>query len=291
MTLDEIRTRLRSGRWQRLYAGVYATFTGAAPREAQLWAAVLAAGPGAVLSHQTAAELVGLGGDGRVHLTVPGNRRVRPPGVTVHISSRVQAARHPARWPPQTRVEETVLDLAETARNLDTALGWIAKACASRLTTTDRLRKALAQRKKARWRAELCAALDDVGRGSHSLLELRYLRDVERRHGLPEGVRQRPRTRPGGRWYDDVCYQEYAIVVELDGRAAHPDDQRWRDRRRDNAQVAAGGGTLRYGMADVTELPCSVAAEVATVLRRNGWTGVAVPCGPRCAAASRDREG
>jgi hypothetical protein len=208
MTVEQIRNKLHSGRWQRLCPGVYATFSGELPREARLWAAVLAAGPGATLSHQTAAALV---------------------------SGRIGQARHPTRLPPQTRVEETVLDLTQTARDLDSALSWITRACAARLTTVERLRTALAQRKKVRWRAELCATLDDVGLGSHSLLELRYLRNVERRHALPRGVPQRPRLRPGGRWYDDVSYEEYATVVELDGRAAHPEHAKWRDRRRDNA--------------------------------------------------------
>jgi Transcriptional regulator, AbiEi antitoxin len=57
---DAIERRLRSGAWRRLRRGVYATFTGALSREAKLWAAVLSAGPGAVLSHETAAEIHGL---------------------------------------------------------------------------------------------------------------------------------------------------------------------------------------------------------------------------------------
>ncbi|MBO0868615.1 MAG: type IV toxin-antitoxin system AbiEi family antitoxin domain-containing protein [Micromonosporaceae bacterium] len=44
----EVRARLSSGRWQRVYQGVYANFTGELPRPAQLWAALLSAGPGAV---------------------------------------------------------------------------------------------------------------------------------------------------------------------------------------------------------------------------------------------------
>lgn len=148
----------------------------------------------------------------------------------------------------------------------------------------DKLQAALAQRKKARWRAELRALLDEDA-GCQSLLELHYLRNVERRHALPTGVRQRARPRPGGRWYDDVRYQEYATVVELDGRSAHPDDQRWRDMQRDNAEVAAGGRVLRYGLADVTESPCAVAAQVGTVLRHHGWTGTPRPCGAHCMIA------
>lgn len=284
LTVDQIRTRLRTGRWQRLHPGVYATFAGAVPRAAQRWAAILAAGPGSVLSHQTAIALVGLDdGSDLIHVSVPPDRRVRPPsGVTVHISARIPAARHPTRMPPQTRVEETVLDLTQIAADLDRALGWVMRACARRLTTPARLRDALVQRKKVRWRAELSAVLGDIGTGCHSYLELRYLHDVERRHALPPGLRQQPRPRPGGRWYDDVRYPEYATVIELDGRAAHPADTRWRDMRRDNAEVVAGGCVLRYGLTDVTGSPCAVAAQVATVLRRNGWPGTPTPCGPAC---------
>src|SRR5580700_7370133 len=55
-----INSLLRNDRWRPLQRGVYATFTGKPSRDAELWAAVLRAGPHAVLSHQTAAELDGL---------------------------------------------------------------------------------------------------------------------------------------------------------------------------------------------------------------------------------------
>jgi predicted transcriptional regulator of viral defense system len=57
---ETMRTRVRSGRWQRLQRGVYAAFSGEPARETVLWAALLRAGPEAVLSHQTAAERHGL---------------------------------------------------------------------------------------------------------------------------------------------------------------------------------------------------------------------------------------
>ncbi len=57
---DMIKFRIRSGRWRQLHPGVYATFTGGPGHAAQLWAAVLAAGPGAMLSYETAAELLRL---------------------------------------------------------------------------------------------------------------------------------------------------------------------------------------------------------------------------------------
>jgi len=39
-----IAARLESGRWQRLYRGVFVTFNGPIPRAALLWGAVLRAG-------------------------------------------------------------------------------------------------------------------------------------------------------------------------------------------------------------------------------------------------------
>jgi hypothetical protein len=47
---------------------------------------------------------------------------------------------------------------------------------------------------------------------------------------------------------------------------------------RDNAAVVEGRDPLRYGWSDVTEQSCHVAAQVAFVLRRNGWAGRPRPC-------------
>ncbi|GAA1823602.1 hypothetical protein GCM10009835_50730 [Planosporangium flavigriseum] len=281
MTTDAVRERLRAGRWQRLFRSVYATFSGPVPRESMLWAAVLRAGSGAMLSHQSSAELIGLMDepDGLIHVTVPTGRDISPiPGVVVHQSSRADRARHPIRLPPQTRVEETVVDLTQTSASLGQALGLIAKACGRRLTRADRIVTAIETRKKVRWREDLLAALTDVADGAHSSLELRYLRDVERAHGLLCGSRQHVVKRRSGRCYDDVRYVEFGVVVELDGRVAHPDEARWRDMRRDNAAILDGRRVLRYGWADVTGQPCAVAAQVVTVLRAAGWRGVPRRC-------------
>jgi hypothetical protein len=128
---------------------------------------------------------------------VPRDRRVVAiPGTVLHRRSNIALLRHPARLPPRTRIEETTIDLALGAGTLDEALGWLARACGSRLTTSAQLTDALAGRQRARWRRELATALADISSGTHSLLELRYLREVERPHGLPRG--QRPaRMRDG----------------------------------------------------------------------------------------------
>ncbi len=285
-----IRRHLSSGRWRRVHEAVYLTFSGPIPRRCHLWAAVLRAGTGALLSHESAAELTGLCGPAAtIHLTMPGHRRiVRWPGVVVHYSRRAGAMGHPGRTPPQTRIEETVLDLTQSAASVDAAVGWLAKACGTRRTTPDRLMRALGQRKKIRWRAELIDALADVADGCHSVLETRYLRQVERAHGLPRGRRQAMRRTPAGRRYDDVRYNDHGVLVELDGRAAHPANERWRDMRRDNLAVVDGDRVLRYGWGDVTDHPCDVAAQVVAALRVGGWSGVPSRCVAPCCPFPHD---
>jgi hypothetical protein len=285
MTDKQVKAAWRSGRWQRLHAGVYAAFSGEPGRAAMLWAALLRAGPMAGLSHHSAAELYGLVATPApaIHVMVPAGRQIAPTsGVIVHYSSLVARTRHPVLLPPRTRVEETVLDLAYSAESLDAALSWVLRGCASRRTTPDRIAAAMERRARMRWRTELGAALGLGAQGVHSLLEFRYVNRVERPHGLPAAARQYRVTRAGQRQYQDVTYQAYGVVVELDGRAAHPVELRWRDVRRDNASAAEGRVTLRYGWSDVTQRPCLVATEVGAVLSGRGWDGRLRCCGPAC---------
>jgi hypothetical protein len=287
ISAQQIETLIRYKRWQRLHFGVYAAFTGQPLREAVLWAAVLRAGPRAFLSHETAAELDDLL-DKRsklIHVTVPHSQHRQPiAGLVLHRSSRVIEVRRQGRFPPRTMTEETVLDLAQAATSFDDVISLLARACQRRLSTPFLLSETLGQRAKMRWRAEIELALRDVASGVHSPLEHRYVRDVERAHGLPEPERQAQAVQRGRLIYRDARYREYGVVVELDGQASHPDEQRWQDKRRDNAAAATGMVTLRYGWADVTEHPCETAREVAAVLGQRGWPGPLRRCGPGCRA-------
>jgi hypothetical protein len=285
MTRVALAWQLHTSRWQQPWRGVYAIFSGQPGREAVLWAAVLRAGPDAMLSHQTAAELARLidKPSGALHLTLPASRHIRPiAGLVIHRSSYASQTRHPSLLPPRTRVEDTVLDLIGVSNTFDDACGWVTRACGRRLTTEERLRAAMAARGRLRWRQSLTPLLADAAGGVHSVLEFRYYRDVERAHCLPHALRQ-VRVVNGRRTaYRDAFYSRYRVVVELDGRLAHPGDTRWRDIRRDNAAAAAGAITLRYGWSDVTASPCRTAGELARVMVQRGWAGVPKLCSADC---------
>ncbi|HEX3922743.1 MAG TPA: type IV toxin-antitoxin system AbiEi family antitoxin domain-containing protein [Streptosporangiaceae bacterium] len=285
LSRDAIDWLLRSGRWQRLQRGAYAVFTGEPSREGTLWAILHRAGSGAVLSHQTAAELFKLTDEpsSLVHLTIPADRRIGGiPGAVVHRSRRLELARHPVLLPPRTRIEPTVLDLVHQAGTFERAFDWACRACQRRLTTADHLRGALDLRRNIRWRSELREALADIAEGVQSPLEDRYLNGVERAHGLPQAARQVEVVRDRHKYYRDNLYETYRVCVELDGRIAHPDDKRWQDHRRDNIAASEGLVTLRFNWADVTQQPCRTAWLVARALRQGGWPGVPRPCGPDC---------
>jgi Transcriptional regulator, AbiEi antitoxin len=286
LSTDMIKFRVRSGWWRPLHRGVYVTFTGAPGRDAQLWAALLGAGPGAVLSHETAAELHRLTDrpSDSIHVTVPWQRRVSAvSGVSLHRSRRAGEITLGYSNPPRTRLEETVLDLTQTATTFDDVCGWVTRAFARDLTDEARMRAALQRRLQLRWRSDLHELIAAAAAGDHSVLEYRYDRDVERAHGLPEPIRQAPFARPGGRrGRRDRLYREYAVIVELDGRLAHPVEAQWRDKARDRAAAADGMQSLRYSWRDVRQEPCATAVEVAKVLRAHGWDGWPRPCSPGC---------
>ncbi len=280
-----IAHRVTSGKWRRMHWGVYATFTGPPQREAKLWAAVRRAGPGAMLSHETAAEVHGLidKASTKIHITVPAKRRPgqhRPiAGVVIHRSNQSVPQRLPPWRLPRTRIEQTVLDLVAAAVTFDEAYSWITRALARNLLTADMLREALAARSRIRWRALLTEALTEADGGVHFPLERRYVRDVERAHGLPRAERQARRVIAGVCHYKDNWYLDYAVCVELDGTAYHPPEQTRRDKHRDNVNLATDDvRTYRFTLVDVTERACDSAGMVAASLHRNGWQGQPHPC-------------
>jgi hypothetical protein len=259
-------------------------------RNALLWAAVLSAGKGAYLSHETAAELNHLadGPSPMVNVTIPAQRRIKPPkGVVVHLASHEAMVWTPPGVPPYSIAEQTVIDLVHAAVDKDAVISIITSGFNRKLLAESHLRAVADTRRKLRWRRELEEIIPLAAGGAHSPLEYRHDRDVQRAHGLPEPVKQAKFRKPDGTTgYRDRHYPQYgALVIELDGKRFHPDEQRGRDQARDN-QAAVTGTTLRYGWTDVTSKACETARQEADALRNRGWTGTLRPCSPGCHAVT-----
>ncbi len=272
-----------------VYLGVYATHTGPLDWRAQVSAAVLYCGEGAVASHSTAARLHGLfdKDPDAIEVLIPVNRRVIRPGqVRLAMCRELSSRTAYSGWPTRTTVEDTVLDMAEHG-DADNAIAWLSKACQRRRTTPARLAEVLDRRARHRWRELLVDALSDVAAGVESALEYRYVRGVERPHGLPEARRQQVVILGGRRRRTDNDYEPFGVVVELDGRLGHEGEGVFRDRSRDNSATVNGKASLRFGWADVDARPCEVAQDVAVLLRSRGWHGSLKRCGAHCRVSVR----
>ncbi len=275
--------QVRAGRWQRVHRGVLVVWSGPLPWPTRARAALVLAGAGAALSHHAAAFVHQMVDRAPrvIEVSVPYERSVRATaGVLVHRRAPVPPAFGRLRAVERTH---TVVDLLSAARSADEAIAAVA-AGARAGAAPAMVRELLLERRALPGRAlglELCALADD---GVESALELRYHRDVERRHRLPRAELQ-ARDLIDGRWVRADCrYRDQRVVVELDGALWHAGHRRDDDVWRDNAVLLARSDlTLRYRWRHVAVAPCRTAGQVAQALRARGWAGSARPCGPACA--------
>ena len=293
MSSRAIGWKLQAGEWRQVHRGVYATFTGQLSRSAQLWAAVLYAGGGAVLSHDSAGELQGLvdePGD-LIHVTVPTSRRVTPiHGLVIHLSDLPERLReYPEGELPATRVPDTVIDLAEASASVDDVYGWVTRAFGRQHVTVDvvDLLVAVQLRRKLRWRTELKEAIVAAAGGAHSALELLWDKNVEHAHALPLSRKQVPFAKDDGRTgFRDREYTPFGLIIELDGKKSHEYEHRGHDSARDRQASVGRKETMRFGWRETRYEGCKSAVQVIGVLWRRGWRGRPKPCSPGCPVAA-----
>lgn len=271
-----IRANVDAGRWQRLHHGVYGIYTGPPSWPMRAWAALTYAGSRAVLSHEAAAHVRGWQTEPPevIDVTVPYHRRaLAQPGIRMHRSRSWLHIVDAHGVPPRTTAARTVVDLLRDVTSEETAVALVLEAMRRRHVSTETLTRELQHDLMHPWRTVALRAAGHAGEGLQSVIEVRYA-ELERAHGLPCGRRQFKVSRLSRAEFQDVYYDEYAVVVELDGRLAHgAGAARLRDMRRDNRNALAGATTLRFGYHDVTFEGCDVARQVAQALRNAGWNG------------------
>ena len=286
---DVVRWQRRRG-LTRIHPGVYVDHTGEPTARQLAWAAVLACGlaglwgESAVRAHEGSFDP----GGGRAFLVaIDSSRTIRPPsGLRVRrvddLHSKMQWHRRPPAQPYDDALIEMVAGRGARLRRID-VIAVLAGAMQQRRTTGDRLLAALTARARATDRDWLAGVLRDLGAGSSSVLELAYVTDVERAHGLPVSERQRRHPSRGGVVYRDHAYDD-GFVVELDGVFHAMPLQRDRDLERDLDAALDGLATLRLGWRQVVDRPCATAGKVARLLVLRGWTGRPHACSPGCTA-------
>jgi hypothetical protein len=288
MTANQLRWRVTSGRWQKPARGVVVAQSGPLTDRQVLRAALLRAGPGAALAGLTAARLDGFKGfdDKRpfaetpIHLLVPAGRKRRtpPPGLTVttHYARTLTIQDvHPTRQPRRTRIARSLVDAATWMPTDRGSMAVLAAGVQQGLARVDDLRLVADRIETRRRRRLLMETLGDIAGGSQALSELDFIRLVVRAFELPEPSRQvARRDARGRRRWADAMWDEYKIVVEIDG-AQHTEDplQRWDDMERDIDLGLDGYLTLRFPAWLVRTNPGNVARRILEALRKAGYRG------------------
>lgn len=256
-TRHAIQHRLDTGRWVRVGGGVYRLAGTPVTWEQRALAAVLVAGPEAVVSHQAAAVLLGVSGfrPGKPHITVPPSGNARNPLAVVHRAPLQPTDRTLRQHIPLTAAARTLADVARTASRelLEEAVDDV---LCRRLVTLDRLHEAATPR----LRPVLAAWTPGALPGSQAEIELvRALLAA----GLPPPERQYWIAAAHARV--DLAYPRERIAMELDSFRWHAGRRAFEtDRSRGNRIVAAGWHLLRATPGE----PASLVLAVARLTRR-----------------------
>jgi very-short-patch-repair endonuclease len=267
---DAIQHRIASGRLHPLHVGVYAVGHRLVSREGRWMAAVLASGPGAVLSHWSAAALWMIRPNSRsiIDLTTPqksrswkGIRRHHSPlpadEVTIHEGI------------PVTSVPRTIFDLAATEPE-DVVESLLREAeyleLRDRLSLRDLVERYPGKRGVRKAQVALKRLEEDPAGRRRRGLEERFAPFL-RHHRLPL-----PRFNDwivlGTKRYQVDCHWPGTNqIVELDGWKGHGTRSAFReDRARDRSLRVAGYSVTRLTWNQLDDEPEAVSADLRVLL-------------------------
>jgi very-short-patch-repair endonuclease len=258
-----------SGRLQVPHPGVYRWPAAPATWRQHLVAACLACGPGAVVSHRSAAALWELTpGADIVEISVVRSSHPVPSGVVVHRSRDLVASHATVRHDvPVTNPLRTLVDLGAVCSR------WTVEDALDRGLVTKRFTVAAAEwmlhevaRPGRRGCGVLRTVLDERALGTarpDGLLEPRMAR-LLRDRGFPPADFQHPV--PEARARLDFAYPALRLGIEVDGYEVHGTPRAMAaDHERQRRLVATGWTIVRFTWHDVVRRPGRVAADLRAV--------------------------
>jgi very-short-patch-repair endonuclease len=276
-SVDHAKRRVQSGRWERVARGVYRIAGTPWTYEAEVLAAVLSAGPGAVASHLCAARLLGLGfRTAGPELSIPRGRRHRPTSLRTHESTDLDRCDvQLVVGIPVTDPGRTVLDLGRYLR---------APSLLRAAETARRL-------ELVTWRGLLHTLLAHARQGRHGITTLRevvthgLLRDgvtdtdsellalsLVREHGLPPPVLHHQVRDPTGEIVAeiDLAWVGPKAAIEIDGEVHNDPSVRSKDDARDAHLRRLGWSVRRVWKGVPLDEPRRFVQIVRTALRDRG---------------------
>ncbi|HEY7949957.1 MAG TPA: DUF559 domain-containing protein [Solirubrobacterales bacterium] len=265
-----IEGRIASGRLRRVQWGVYAVGHRPRSRESRWMAAVLAAGPGAVLSHRSASALWRILPPKPILPEVTRATRCQArSGLVSHSGMLKPDEVRCVDGIPVTSPPRTVFDVAASS-----ALGELERALnemeAHGITDELSIPDLLERYPRKRGAAKLRVLLDDEAavRGvPRKVLEERFASLLDSTD-LPRPRRNADVAAGGGLFEADCLWAEQRLVVELDGRATHGTRRAFeRDRERDRLLQADGWRVVRITWRQLRDDAPAVLADLRRLLR------------------------
>lgn len=250
LSARQVRRRLTSGAWARLFPNVYRVAGAPETWKQKVEALLIWAGKKAALSHRTAAALHGFShfAEGPLEVTLISQQRA-PEGVSVHRTDALLKADvtevDDLRVTSATR---TLMDIS-AATDQYTLRASVDQALRSKWTTLDHLRAAVASRKGRPGAPELLALLREFDGGdgpTESELESLMLELIDS-CGLPRPRRQKRGSTTDKRVRVDFLFEEQGVILEGDGYEHHSGvDQFEAERERNNLLTAGGFFVLHW---------------------------------------------
>jgi hypothetical protein len=244
-----------AGRLYRVHRGVYAVGRSGLDARGRRMAAVLACGPGTVMSHGTAGDALGIlpRASAVIEVTIPRRSGVTRPGITIHRSETLT---------PEDCMTVDAIPCTTPARTLtDLATRVSAWTLSQAIENSERLRL-FDGAKLGGARGRLRTALENYA-GEPPPTR----RDFERRAlalfaraGLPS-----PAVNSlVGEFEVDFCWPGRRLIVEADSFEFHGTRAAFeRDRRRDQQLRIAGWTTVRITWRQLCEQPADLIAAIA----------------------------
>jgi very-short-patch-repair endonuclease len=219
LTRWDIAAELRAGRWRQHHRQTICVHTGPLGERASLWHAVIEAGTRAALDGTGSLRAAGLKGfeADRVRVSVPrGAKILASPGASVRQTRRLKASDLTGTGVPRVRTPVAAVRAGLWAASDRQAALLLTMTVQQRLATAEQVAAALLDVRRDKRRRFLERVVLDLLGGAESLSEL-DVTVICRRRGLPMPDRQVLREGKNGRYYLDIVWEKFRLVLEVDG--------------------------------------------------------------------------
>lgn len=277
LTRWHVRGQVRAGRWATIGDQSVCLHRGEPSRAGLRWAAVFQGGPRAHLDGVSALVAAGLQRftEDRIRVTVPRGARVRrTPMFDIRQTRRWDPTDVVGTGVPRSRPAVAAVRGALWASSDRQATLLLTMTVQQGVATAGDIGTELLRIRRDKRRRLLHALILELLDGAGSLGELDVAR-MMRARGLPRPDRQVLRRDGRHRYYLDLYWERWGLVVEIDGIQHAWAENVVNDALRQNALMLEGDTVLRFPLLGLRLAPDDFFAQIEAALVAGGWSRAA----------------